>query len=223
MPARTRPVAPTLLLTRPEADSRRFAAMLPEYPAVISPILRIAPVAHDAARLASAEGLVFTSAHAIAAAGPGRGRVALCVGGRTAEVAREAGFDARAGDGFAESLLPMIAAAGIDLIHPHGRHLAKVLPVPGMVVYDQVAVPLNDQARDLLASATEVILPLFSPRSARLLSDEAAGATARLWPVAISDAAAANWSGPERGAVAARPDIAAMAAAIRGLRLQELS
>lgn len=229
MPARERldaapDAAPTLLLTRPEPDSRRFAAMLPEYRALISPILRIVPVAHDAARLASAEGLVFTSAHAVAAAGPGRGRVALCVGARTAEVARAAGFEARAGNGFAESLLPMIAAARVELIHPHGRHLAKVLPVPGMVVYDQIAVPLDDRARALLASDADVVLPLFSPRSARLLSEAAAGAAARLWPVAISAAAAANWSGPGRAAaVAVRPDAAAMAGAVRGLGLQELS
>ncbi|MFN3526395.1 MAG: uroporphyrinogen-III synthase, partial [Paracoccus sp. (in: a-proteobacteria)] len=68
MPAAFRP---PLLLTRPEPDSRRFAAMMPDWPVVISPILRIVPVPHDAAALARAEGLVFTSAHAVASAGPG--------------------------------------------------------------------------------------------------------------------------------------------------------
>ena len=81
---------PVLLLTRPWADSQRFAAMLPEWRAVISPILRIVAVEHDGAPLHDAPGLVFTSAHAVASAGPGRGRLALCVGGHTARVARAA-------------------------------------------------------------------------------------------------------------------------------------
>ena len=45
MPARIRP---TLLLTRPRADSLRFARLLPGWQAVIAPILRIVPVDHDA-------------------------------------------------------------------------------------------------------------------------------------------------------------------------------
>ncbi|VDS07173.1 uroporphyrinogen-III synthase [Paracoccus haematequi] len=213
---------PVLLLTRPQADSRRFAAMLPEWRAVISPILRIVAVDHDGAALRDAPGLVFTSAHAVAAAGPGRGRLALCVGGHTAQVARAAGFDVRAGNGFAEGLLPLIDGAGVPLIHPHGRHLAKRLPVPGMVVYDQQAVPLTAEARALLGGDGPVVLPLFSPRSARLVADATRGARAPLRVAAISDAAWAAWDGPAAGhAVAERPDAAAMAAAVRALALAE--
>ncbi|TGN43606.1 uroporphyrinogen-III synthase, partial [Paracoccus liaowanqingii] len=65
---------PPLLLTRPLSDSQRFAARMDGWPAVISPILRIVAVDHDPAALHAAAGLVFTSAHAVAAAGPGRGR-----------------------------------------------------------------------------------------------------------------------------------------------------
>ncbi|MDP0930121.1 uroporphyrinogen-III synthase [Paracoccus onubensis] len=205
-----------LLLTRPEADSRRFAAMLPEFRAVISPILRIEPVAHDASRLRAARGLVFTSAHAVASAGPGRGRLALCVGGRTAQVARAAGFMTREGNGFADSLLPLIESAEMPLIHPHGRHLARELPVEGMVVYDQIAQPLNADARALLTCEAPVLLPLFSPRSARLLAAQTGESCAELWIVAISPAAAVAWSGPcSRQITAAGPTADAMAAAIR--------
>jgi uroporphyrinogen-III synthase len=213
---------PVLLLTRPSQDSRRFAAMLPDWRAVISPILRIVAVDHDAAALRDAPGLVFTSAHAVPAAGPGRGRLALCVGGHTAQVAHAAGFDVWTGNGFAEGLLPLIDAAGVPLIHPHGRHLAKRLPVPGMVVYDQQAVPLTNEGGALLAGTAPVILPLFSPRSARLVADAARGARAPLWPVAISEAAWAAWAAPVAGhAVAQRPEAAAMVAAIRSLPLAE--
>ncbi|MDO6669544.1 uroporphyrinogen-III synthase [Paracoccus sp. 1_MG-2023] len=179
---------PTLLLTRPEADARRFLASMGDWPAVISPVMRIEPVDHDAARLHDAPGLVFTSGHAVAAAGPGRGRPAICVGGRTAEVARAAGFDVTEGEGRAESLMPLIRAADVALIHPHGRHVARRLPVPGVVVYDQVAQPLNDAAHALLAGDGAVILPVFSPRSADLLSQAVAGARAPLWVIALSDA-----------------------------------
>lgn len=213
---------PILLLTRPDADSRRFAALLPDWRAVISPILRIVAVDHDGAALHRAPGLVFTSAHAVASAGPGRGRLAICVGGRTAEAARAAGFDVRRGGGSAESLLPLIAAAPVPLIHPHGRHLARDLPVPGLVVYDQQAQPLNDAARAVLAGDEPVVLPLFSPRSARLVADAVAGARAPLWVVAISPAALAAWNGPRAGqGVAEAPDAPAMIAAINRLPVAE--
>ncbi|SNR23287.1 uroporphyrinogen-III synthase [Paracoccus sediminis] len=213
---------PILLLTRPRPDSRRFAAMLPDWRAVIAPVLRIVAVDHDRARLRDAAGLVFTSAHAVGFAGPGRGRLALCVGGHTAQAARAAGFDVRQGNGFAEGLLPLIADAPVPLIHPHGCHLARELPVPGMVVYDQQPVPLTAQARDVLAGGAPVVLPLFSPRSARLVSDAVRGARAPLWPVAISDAALSRWSAPAVGrAVADAPDAAAMVHAIRRLPLAE--
>lgn len=213
---------PVLLLTRPPADSRRFAALLPEWQAVISPILRIVAVEHDAALLREAPGLVFTSAHAVASAGPGRGRLAICVGGHTGSVARQAGFAVREGNGFAESLLPLIKATPVPLVHPHGRHLAKILPVPGVVVYDQQAQPLTAEAQGLLAGANPLVVPLFSPRSARLVAAAARAARSPITIVAISEAARAAWDGPfAEQAVAATPDIEAMAAAIRRLPLAE--
>lgn len=213
-----------LLLTRPQADSRRFADLLPGWQAVISPILRIEPVAHDAARVRGAAGLVFTSAHAVASAGPGRGRLALCVGGHTAAVARQAGFQVQHGNGFAESLLPLIAATDLPLIHPHGRHLAKALPVEGIVVYDQLPQVLTPEAVQILAGDAPVVAPLFSPRSARLVAEAVRDAQAPLWPVAISPAAMAAWDAPCAGrAIAAAPDAPAMAAAVAALPVGEHS
>ncbi|MFV0385624.1 uroporphyrinogen-III synthase [Paracoccus sp. (in: a-proteobacteria)] len=214
----------TLLLTRPQADSRRFQAMLPGVRAVISPILRIEPVAHDADRLRAAGGFVFTSAHAVPAAGPGQGRLALCVGKRTAQVAREAGFSVREGKGFAESLLPLIRAAPVPLLHLHGRHVARTLPVEGVVVYDQVAEPLNADARALLSGPGRVLLPLFSARSARLVAAQVSDAAALLFPVAVSPAVMQAWAGPMAGQAVARfPTAEAMVAAIRRLMADEQS
>lgn len=191
---------------------------------MISPILRIEPVEHDSARLHEAPGLIFTSAHAVPAAGPGRGRLAICVGDHTARVAREAGFAVIEGGGTAETLLPLIAEATVPLIHPHGRHLARALPVERMVVYDQPALPLNAAARALLSGTAPVVLPLFSPRSARLVAGQTRQAHAPLWPVAISEAAMAAWDGPAAGqVVAAHPSAGAMVAAIRRLPVAEQS
>ncbi|WP_415639335.1 uroporphyrinogen-III synthase, partial [Paracoccus nototheniae] len=141
---------------------------------------------------------------------------ALCVGGATADVARAAGFDVREGAGTADSLLPLIAASPVPLIHPQGRHVARALPVPGMVVYDQVPMPLNGAARDLLAGKGPVILPVFSPRSAKVLGQAVLGARAPVWLVAISGAARAAWTGPApaRCTLAGQPTADAMRAAI---------
>nr|WP_111302028.1 uroporphyrinogen-III synthase [Paracoccus saliphilus] len=215
---------PPLLLTRPLPDARRFAASMPGWRAVISPIMRIVPVDHDGARLAAAPGLVFTSAHAVAAAGPGRGRLALCVGGRTAQVARDAGFQVTEGAGNAQSLLPLIRSAPVPLIHPQGRYLAQPLPVPGIVVYEQQAQPLSDAAAALLAGNGPVILPVFSPRSARLLGQAVDQARAPLWLVAISEAAREAWAAPTaRQAVAALPSAEGMRQAIRQIVAAEQS
>ncbi|MTH63346.1 uroporphyrinogen-III synthase [Paracoccus shanxieyensis] len=211
-------MAPTLLLTRPLAASQRFARMLGRQDAVISPIIRIVPVAHDAGMLAAARGLVFTSAHAVPAAGPGQARQAFCVGPATAKAARAAGFAVTEGPGDAAGLAPMLAGLGPGWVHPHGAHLAARLPVPGVVVYDQQAQPLSSCAQALLAGAGPVILPLFSPRSARLAGMAAEGARADLWIVAISAAVAQAWPGPSaRVVVAGSPDAAGMAAAVNTL------
>jgi uroporphyrinogen-III synthase len=220
MPPAPRPI---LLLTRPGDDSERTAARIGA-DVIVAPILQIVPVDHDGAALARAPGLVFTSAHAVASAGPGRGRPAICVGERTGQVARDAGFAVIQGAGTADSLVPLIAASPVPLVHPHGRHLAQRLAVRGIVVYDQRPQPLTARARAALMGARPVVVPVYSPRSARLLAGMAAGARAPLWLVAISDAAAAVWTAPAaRRAVADQPSGRAMDAAIRAMLAAEQS
>ena len=220
MPPAPRPI---LLMTRPGDDSQRTAVRIGA-DVIVAPILQIVPVDHDGAALAQAPGLVFTSAHAVASAGPGRGRPAICVGERTGQVARDAGFAVIQGAGTADSLVPLIAASPVPLVHPHGRHLAQRLAVPGVVVYDQRPQPLTARARAALMGARPVVVPVYSPRSARLLAGMAAGARAPLWLVAISDAAAAAWTAPAaRRAVADKPSGRAMDAAIREMLAAEQS
>ena len=78
--------------------------------------------------------------------------------------------------------------------------------------------PLTEAALKALAGRGPVILPLFSPRSARLLSAEAGQARAPLWLVPISPAAGAEWRAAQaRLAVAPTPDAAGILRAIATL------
>lgn len=227
---------PVVLLTRPEAAARRFAADLPACAArvVIAPLQRIVAVDHDAARLAGAEGLIFTSENAVPAAGPGRGRPAICVGARTAAVARAAGFDVTVGPGDAAGMRPLLARCGPGWLHPQGVHLAADLGVPGIVVYDQQPCPLTAEAEAVLAGDAPVIWPLFSPRSARLAAAAARAVTpgAGVWHLlAISPAAAAGWAeaaAPRppplmRLHIVPHPDAAALRAAVETVLDRETS
>ncbi|MGB3314372.1 MAG: uroporphyrinogen-III synthase, partial [Albidovulum sp.] len=110
---------PTLLLTRPEKQSKGFAGAFrarfgADWPVIHSPLTAIrylaaGPVPPDT------DGIIFTSQNAVSAflrVTGDRGLKAWCVGMRTAEVARKAGFDVVAGPGGAEDLAQMIIESG---------------------------------------------------------------------------------------------------------------
>ena len=214
--------APVLLLTRPEGDARRFEvrvrALAPgAWRGVIAPLIEIVPLAEPA----EPDGVpIFTSAHAVRFAGPGRGRFAWCVGPRTAAVARAAGWAPREGGGDAQALLAAILAAPPEpLLHLRGVHarvaLSERLRAAGReaaerVVYDQRALGLTAEARGVLDGAAPVVAPAFSPRGAALLADAVGNPSAPFRVIAVSAAAAEplrRWS----PVVAARPDGEAMA------------
>lgn len=220
---------PTILLTRPAAQSTRFAKGL-DADVVISPL--IAPV-FPTVDLPTGDwaAVILTSETGAEAAGRMRDRLpdlAFCVGQRTAEVARKAGFATRSADGDAEALLALILSTGIaPLLHLRGREArgdlaerlsAKGMRCDGVVVYAQEAQPLTAQAIDLLRGDKPVIVPLFSPRTAEILAVECRriAATAPLIVIAMS-AAVAEAARP-LGAptiVAAHPDADSMGAALR--------
>ncbi len=224
---------PTVLLTRPLAQSEAFAAALrgaisPDLPILISPVLEIVPRAIPV-RPGDYGFLVLTSANALAALGDGRdwrGMTAYCVGRRTAERAAALGLSAVSADGDAADLVARVrndAPAGRAL-YLRGEHaafdVAESLNSAGIetdehVAYDQKATPLSGPAKTLLSGSGPVILPLFSVRSARLLSKAATGMVARSVVVAMSPAVADAWTaseGPVRTAKA--PDGPSMMAEI---------
>lgn len=210
---------PVILLTRPLDAARRFVAEASHLGLdfVIAPLMGIAAIDHDSARLHAARRLVLTSVHAVPAAGPGAGRFAYCVGPATAEAARKAGFEVIEGPGDAVRLAPMIAGQ-TDLLHPHGLHVTAGLPVEGMVVYDQPDQDLPLAGREALQKDQTILWPLFSPRSARLGAKawQKWGGQARIIPLAISEAAAKAWGPwPDAITIATQPDAQGLIGAIQ--------
>jgi uroporphyrinogen-III synthase len=217
--------APILLLTRPEAAARDFLRSLPEnvvarFNVLVSPLFDYAPVPH--APVDPGADVILTSAAAVPYAGPGRGRTAWCVGDRTTSAAQEGGFEARNARGNAEDLVtlilherplgPLVHLRGEDSRgHIRDRLLAAGLSCEERVVYAKVPKTLTRQARGALMGNTTVVLPLFSPETARLLYGQGPFA-ARLIVLAMSGAVA-EAAGPLHAArveVADTPSLAGM-------------
>jgi uroporphyrinogen-III synthase len=181
-----------VLLTRPLPQSQAFARALAarfgtRLRPVISPLIKVQTQALPLppGRFA---GVIFTSANGVEAAGgmAGLPRLAWCVGDKTAGTARAAGFDARSAGGDAEALVTAITANPPTgrLIHLHGREtrgdIAARLTAAGvetlaLEVYQQIAQPISEAARELVADGGVVLVPLFSPRTAQLFANAVSG------------------------------------------------
>ena len=221
--------APTVLLTRPLAQSARFAAdLLARFPGlqiVTSPLLTPAFLAPP---IPAFTALILTSETAARAASrliPPNTH-AFCVGHQTANAARAGGFTTTSADGDGDALFTLLTTLKpqVPLLHLHGRHttgdLASRLNFAGIetfsvIAYEQSLTPLTPAAVQLLLSTTPKLAPVFSPRSARALADECARihATAPLTIIAISPAAAAPFPAA-RTLIAATPDAPAMLVAL---------
>lgn len=204
MARQSRPAAPLpVLITRPEPQASRFAADLAAQLGdtvvpILSPLMEQVTLSPP---LPAARALVLTSESAVlAVAGreplPDR---AYCVGSRTAAAARAAGLQAISAEGDVAALAELLSAQGETgpLLWLRGADVAgdlagatarQGIPLMQATVYRQEARPLSDAARSLLSGRGPVIVPLFSPRSARLFLKEAAGALAELHLCALSPA-----------------------------------
>lgn len=227
-----------VLLTRPQAQGEAFARKLTQrfgarmHP-VIAPLMApeyLSPPAPEGEFAA----VVFTSSHGVEGAirlGLELPRLAYCVGRATAAAATSAGFEARSADGNVHDLLAVIKRDA-----PNGRilyirgvdtsgDLRSALITNGfdaesLQVYLQTAIPFQRESLDLLRQERSVIVPLFSPRSARLFHDTMpSDLRADLFIAAISDAVArAATDIPHRTLLVARnPDGPGMLDAIESL------
>lgn len=221
---------PPLLLTRPQAQSLRFAGLCRDrlggdVPIVVSPILTIR-FRDDAVDLDGFAGVIATSGNgieALARLGDLTGIIAYCVGNRTADLARSHGMNAVSAQGDVGDLIALVRKAAPTglLLHVRGEvaraDIAGPLETVGVkvqstVLYDQVAVDLTEAARALLQRHDPVVLPIFSPRSADLLSGACKNARTPLRIAALSPAVADAWHGPapETLKIAKKPDANSM-------------
>lgn len=224
---------PLLLLTRPEAQSRAFAARLtgaPPHEVLIAPVSEIVPLVWDRALARGVRGVVLTSANAVPAlAGvPGlAGLPAFCVGEQTARAAARAGLAAQAGGGDAVALAGWLRALGPEgpLLHPHGLHLAHdmaaALAASGIAVRSAAVYEARDRPwpADLPGrlAGRRVLAPAFSPRAAAELAARLPDPPPGLQVVAISPAAAARLSPRLAAGVTVAPRPGAMAETVAAL------
>jgi uroporphyrinogen-III synthase len=227
-----------VLLTRPRAQSLRLAEVLRiRFGARVTPIL--SPLLEPEFQSPPLPqrpfaAVIFTSETAVHAAfGLRQARAvlpetAICVGDRTAEVARECGFLARSAAGDADALVALILSdhSQPPLLYLHGKetrgNVAERLNSAGLEtvsvqLYHQIPQPLSDEALAVLAKSGPVIAPLFSPRTAQFLAAALPTAMqARLGIVALSKAVAeaARGISAESVSIAQRPDTDAMLEAI---------
>lgn len=218
----------TLLLTRPEDGARRFADQIaPDLPetvrVVVSPLLDMQPT-HAAFDIEQFSGVIFTSAHAVAFAGPSKPTPVFCVGSETRRRAEAGGWSVRCDAQDADALFKALTEGKTrgPLLHLAGKHrrgaLADRLTHAGLrttecILYDQVAVPLTDAAQAALIGLAPVIIPLFSPRTAQIFADQAdqLGVTAPVYFLAISEAALHPVANLNAAYAAAAPDPTAQA------------
>ncbi|WP_159806252.1 uroporphyrinogen-III synthase [Litoreibacter roseus] len=177
----------TLLLTRPLHASRRTASdvqkeMSASFDLLISPLLEIVLCDADLQK-GEWDGVIFTSEHGIHGAleaGIPKTLKAFCVGERTSEIAANAGFKVALTAETASTLADALShsSGSLRLLYARGRHisvdLAALLQPQGIVldqriVYDQKAQVLSPEALVRLASPEPVVVPVFSPRSAKQL------------------------------------------------------
>ena len=226
---------PTLIVTRPMPQGRVFSGAIIDRwnrPLEImhAPLLKIVPlpVAID---LSGFQGFIFSSVNGVKAVSDLRlpkGMTAWCVGERTAQAAKGAGFAPVVGPSNADGLVDVLLSAQPKgpLVHIRGQHSrghiadrlsASGIPCAEVVGYDQEPVPLSDEAVNALKQNRHVIFPLFSPRTATLLTRHAPFA-ASINIVAISRAverAAADLDA-RCTIVSDRPDMSAMVDATIG-------
>lgn len=170
-----------LILTRPEGANSAFAAEFPKTLAaqldfIDSPLLQITSLGAEVGMDPSAAA-IFTSVNGVRFAPPLVGRQAYCVGMRTTQAARAAGWEAVCAGQNAEELIAELLRLRPDvpLWHLSGVHvrgqIVDALHTAGMqarriAIYDQRLLPFSARAIAVLESQHPVIAPLFSPRVA---------------------------------------------------------
>ncbi len=211
---------PILVLTRPYASAQRLKAQINDGLAVpcgviISPALEIVPN-KSLHNLSQFDGVIVTSKHAVQ--GKLNGIRTFCVGETTAQAAVKAGGQLIHCAPDVDALLVWLKKQPDlgRLIYLRGSHVTldirANLALCGIAceqyqAYRQNVIPLTPDAIAAIEGEQSAILPLFSPRSARLVGQVVTRLGQGLCVIAISPAVAQAWCETTGGicAVATRP------------------
>ena len=227
-----------VLLTRPETEAQAFASALSarfgnRVRPLVAPLMAPCYLTPEVPPTDFAA-VVFTSAQGVEGArrlGAALPHQAFCVGRKTAAAATAAGFSALSADGDADALLslilnqrpkdPILYLRGVDTTGDLEKNLSdQGITTVSLQVYRQDFEPFSPEAQRLLCTPGPVILPLFSPRSARLFRQAMPpDAAATLHIAAMSSAVAQALDGLPRSAliIAAHPDALGMLDAVESL------
>lgn len=183
----------TILLTRPEPRLSAYADELGgmfegRIICIKSPLLEIKPLI-AAPNIDDVQALLFTSANGVrtySKLNELKPNVpCFCVGDKTAMEARTHGYEAFSAKGGADELVQLAATVldqhGGPIQYIRGMiatgEIASKLRIKGFtvdehIIYEQRPLALNDDALNAFNQGDIDILPLFSPMTARLLTDE---------------------------------------------------
>lgn len=228
-------MSPRIVITRPEPANSAFADQVRAQfgagqPILQAPLMRIVTCG-DMPDPGRAAALIFTSRNgvaAFAARSAVRGIPCYAVGEATARAARQAGLDAVSAGGDADALVENILADHVsgELLHVRGEHAAgdvaerlrqAGLGVREVILYRQKRVAPPEDLVSVLGGEEAIVVPLFSPRSARIFF-ETGPVRAPVVVVAISrnTAEAVPCAGARMVIIAARPDARAIREALPG-------
>ena len=228
---------PRVLVTRSEPGASETAARLKAlgFTPIVEPLFAIAPIE---VALPPFDALAFTSANGVrrtAAISPRRDAKVFCVGRRTAEAARDAGFaDVRSADGDVVSLGDLILEefqTGTRLLHAgneesRGDLVARLLAAGvtaqfvAMFRAEPVDKPGPELARHLGGEPAFAAVLIHSPRAATILAQllQAGPGRRPIRVAAISDAAATPLTDLAHTiAIASAPTEDALLSALAGL------
>lgn len=233
----SRHAPPRILVTRSEPGASETAARLEAagYEAIVEPLFSIVPFD---ATLPDFDALAFTSANGVrqfAKLSPRRDAAVFCVGARTAQAAREAGFaDVTSADGDVFALGDLILKrlpAGARLLHAGnedtrgdlaGRLVSAGVAADFVALFraEAVTAPGPALARHLAGEQVFAAALVHSPRGGEILAGmiRSAASPAPLAIAAISAAAATPLAGlAHSAAIAASPDEASLFSALASL------
>ncbi len=194
---------PVLLLTRPAANSVRFAVQLdPSITAhadlIISPLMEIVPLPLPSEGLGMATA-VFTSANGVLHGPAGNAGPAYCVGAETAKSATAKGWHVLDTGLNADDLVHRIPMdVKVPLVHFCGVHhrgdvaerlTKRGIPTKRCTVYEQKELSISETAKKAIIGERRVVVPLFSPRSAAYFAAQAQEAS-NVYAIAMSEAVA---------------------------------